>query len=93
MSFRKAHDDAYNDWRLKNLPRLTRLGIPERIAKDNRQFWLLVQEGEEIGGYGWNVGWVAEGDGSELFELLIGFLPCDAGWDLVDQLRNKLGEC
>lgn len=49
MTFGGKNRDRYNVWRKTNLRNLILAGVPERIANNNRLFWLVVQEGEKIG--------------------------------------------
>jgi len=92
MTFKAENRDDHHSWRSKNLHRLLNAGIPERIANDDREFWFLVQEGEELGGGGWNVDWINDQEASELCKLLADFFEDDLGWDLLHRLRSKLGE-
>ncbi len=92
MTFKAKNDDRYRSWRTTNLHRLLQVGVPERIARDDRDFWLLVQEGEEVGCEGWNVDWISDQEASDLYKLLAEFFEDegDLGWDLLDRLRRKL---
>ena len=92
MTFNSKNREPYNRWRLENLHNLLEAGVPERIANDDRQFWLLVQEGEEIGYQGWNTDWISNDQAAELLDLLTGFLGNGLGWFLIDSLRKKLGQ-
>ena len=91
MAYKSKNKDQYNAWRSRNLQGLSEAGVPERIAKNNRQFWFLVQEGEEIGYEGWNPDWISNAQASNLLDLLTGVIEDDRGWDLIDRLRRKLG--
>lgn len=91
MTFKANNRDRYHAWRSENLDRVIRAGVPERIAVDNRQFWFLVQEGEELDG-GWNVDWISETEATDLYNILAEFFSKegDVGWDLMDRLRTRL---
>ena len=70
---------------------LLEAGVPERIAKKDRQFWFLVQEREEIGHGDWSPDCISNAEASNLLDLLTGVIEDDRGWDLIDRLRRKLG--
>ena len=92
MAFKSKNKDRYTSWRSQNLHRLVKAGIPERIVNNDREFWFLVQEGEELGG-GWNVDWISDQEAAELYDILTDFFldEGDLGWDLLDRLRRRLG--
>lgn len=93
MTFKAENNDKYHASRSRNLHRLLQAGVPERIARGDRDFWILVQEGEELGGVGWNVDWISNQEAEDLYSLLSEFFgnESDLGWDLLDRLRRKLG--
>ena len=91
MGFRAKNKDSYNKWRLENLHLLVQAGIPHDIVADDRRFWLVVQEGCDIGHSDWNVAWITDEQSSMLLDLIGGFLGDGRGWDLVGELRKKLG--
>ena len=91
LTFKSTNRNPYNMWRAEHLHRLLDAGVPERIAGDNRQFWLLVQEGEEIGHEGWKVDWIDDDQALLLHDLLTQFFGNEgSGWDLICSLRRKL---
>ncbi len=92
MTYEANNKDRFRSWRSNNLHRLLQAGIPERIANDDREFWFLVQEGEELGGNGWNDSWISDHEASELYDIFTEFFrnESDLGWDLLDRLRKRL---
>lgn len=65
----------------------------QRIASDNRKFWILVLEGWEgdFHNEGWTPDWINDDEASDLLGLLVGFLGNDLSWDLIRCLQRKLG--
>lgn len=92
MPYQNRNRQDHSIWRKKNLHKLIVAGIPERVANDERQFWFLVQEGEELG-TGWNVDWLSQQQARDLYNLLAAFLGEESnGWDLLMHLRAKLDD-
>lgn len=91
MGFRAKNKASYNKWRLDNLQSLELAGIPHDIIMDDRRFWFVVQEGCDFGQSDWNVDWITDEQASMLLDLITGFLGDGRGWDLVGELRKKLG--
>ena len=92
MAFKAKNKGSYNAWRVKNLHALLRAGVPMRIASHDRQFWYVVQEGEEVGYQGWSPDWLSREEAEELLGLLSGFLGGSIAWDLIDRLRRKVDD-
>ena len=90
MGFKARNKDPYNKWRATNLHRLEMAGIPQEVVVDDHRFWLVVQEGCDLGRTGWDVSWIDDRQAADLLELLVGFLGDDGGGDLADDLRRKL---
>lgn len=76
---------------MDNLHLLQQAGIPHDIAADDRRFWFVVQEGCDLGQSDWNVDRLTDEQASMLLDLISGFLGDGRGWDLVGDLRKKLG--
>ena len=90
MGFRARNKDGYNKWRATNLHKLETAGIPQEVVVNDHRFWLVVQEGCDLGRTGWDVSWIDDRQAADLLELLVGFLGDESGWDLVGDLRRKL---
>lgn len=91
MGFRADNKETYSRWRSKNRYRLVKAGIPQEIVEDDRRFWIVVQEGEDLGHTGWDTTWIGDEEAAELLSLLDEFLGKTAGWDLLFVLRKRLG--
>lgn len=90
MAFRSKNKTPDDMWRKKNFSRLVEYGIPQEVVSQNRRFWFVVQEGEDLGGTGWDVDWITEEQASKLLELLREVPSGHQGSDLEWSLKRKL---
>ena len=92
MSYRRSHESGPDSsrWRCKHLGLLIRCGIPEVIANSDRRWRYVLLHGDDELGTGWNPAWIDREQAQALLDLLNPEIDGDAGYDLLERLRERV---